>query len=78
MEGIQGLALDLRQSLEQLPAADREMFLMKEVGGLTYQEIAQVCDSSIEGVRSRLHRARTALRVLMSSTASNRNPGTKL
>lgn len=77
MESIQGLAFDLRQSLDRLPAADREVFLMKEVGGLTYQEIALVCESSVESVRSRLRRARIALRELMNP----RHPaklGTKL
>lgn len=60
-EGTQALALSLAQSLAQLPDADREVFLLKEVGGLSYQEIADTCGCTVEAVRSRLHRTRSAM-----------------
>ncbi len=66
----QGLALDLRQSLEKLSVSDREMFLLREVGGFTYQEIADLCQCTVEGVRTRLYRARMALREILNPRTS--------
>jgi len=68
----QSLAYDLRQSLEQLPEEDREIFLLKEVGGLTYQEISEICRCTIEAVRARLYRTRIALRAMMTPAAGSR------
>ncbi len=65
-EGTQALAFGLAQSLGRLADEDREVFLLKEVGGLSYQEIAEACGCSVESVRARLHRARAALRALLS------------
>jgi RNA polymerase sigma-70 factor (ECF subfamily) len=59
------LALDLRNSLARIPAPDREIFLLREVGGLTYLEISDACGISIEGVRARLYRTRIALRAML-------------
>ena len=57
-----GLALDLELALGTLGDEDREVFLLKEVGGLGYAEIATACGLTPDAVRSRLHRARMALR----------------
>ena len=38
--GTQELTAALRQALERLPALDRDVFLMREAGGLSYDEIA--------------------------------------
>ena len=57
-----GLALDLELALATLGDEDREVFLLKEVGGLGYAEIAIACGLTPDAVRSRLHRARIALR----------------
>ena len=65
-DGTQALAIGLSQSLARLADADREMFLLKEVGGLSYQEISSKCGCTVESVRSRLHRTRSALRALLS------------
>ena len=54
------LALDA--ALATLDVADREVFLLKELGGLSYAEIASACGLSPDAVRSRLHRTRLALR----------------
>jgi RNA polymerase sigma-70 factor (ECF subfamily) len=61
-EGTQALAFGLDQALAALAEADREVFLMKEVGGLTYGEIATACECTVEAVRSRLFRTRSQLR----------------
>ena len=56
------VALAVHAAIGQLPDQDREMFLMREVAGLTYDEIALACDVTVDAVRNRLHRARLALR----------------
>jgi RNA polymerase sigma-70 factor, ECF subfamily len=58
----QELAAALGQALAQLPDLDRDVFLMRESGGLNYEEIAHACDLTVDAVRSRLHRARLRLR----------------
>ena len=65
-DGGQHLVVALAQLLGRLPDEDREVFLLKEVGGLTYQEIAAVCDCTTDSVRSRLYRTRAALRAMLT------------
>jgi RNA polymerase sigma-70 factor (ECF subfamily) len=61
------VAMDVSAALRRLPDSDREMFLLREVGGLDYAEIALVCSVTPDAVRNRLHRARLALRQALSS-----------
>jgi RNA polymerase sigma factor (sigma-70 family) len=58
----QDLRAALDQALQQLPDLDRHVFLLSELGGLTYAEIAASCSLSHASVRSRIFRARLALR----------------
>jgi RNA polymerase sigma-70 factor (ECF subfamily) len=58
----QEIAIALREAIDGLPALDRDVFLMREAGGLSYDEIARACDLAPGAVRSRLHRARQQLR----------------
>lgn len=58
----QFLVLRLQQSLDMLPVAERDALVLCEVGGLTYDEIAEVTSTSIGSVRSRIYRARLTLR----------------
>ena len=57
---VAGMALDA--ALDGLTVEDREVFLLKELAGLSYSEIAQACGLTPDAVRSRLHRARLSLR----------------
>ncbi len=66
----QELALALREALQQLAAVDRDVFLMREAGGLSYDEIAQACELTSDAVRSRLHRARQQLRQVLGPSLS--------
>ena len=59
---VQELAVAVNQALDALPDLDRDVFLLREMGGLSYPEIAKTCDLSIEAVRARLKRARQDLR----------------
>jgi RNA polymerase sigma-70 factor, ECF subfamily len=52
----------MAEALEHLSALDRDVFLLREVAGLSYDEIALSCEITAAGVRSRLHRARQQLR----------------
>jgi RNA polymerase sigma factor (sigma-70 family) len=56
------VALAVQSAIRELPDPDREMFLMREVGGLSYDEIAAACEVTSDAVRNRLHRARLTLR----------------
>jgi RNA polymerase sigma-70 factor, ECF subfamily len=52
----------VREALATLAPLDRDVFLMREVAGLGYEEIAAACELSEDAVRSRLHRTRLHLR----------------
>ena len=56
-----------------LPALDRDVFLLREIVGLSYGEIASACDVTVESVRSRLHQARQTLRRALGATLDVRS-----
>jgi RNA polymerase sigma-70 factor, ECF subfamily len=58
----------VRQAISQLPPEFREIILLREFEELSYQEIADVLNCPIGTVMSRLGRARSKLRLLLSST----------
>ena len=51
----------LRQAVEELPIAFREVLVLREMEELTYKEISRLCDLPIGTVMSRLARARARL-----------------
>jgi RNA polymerase sigma factor (sigma-70 family) len=51
----------LRAALEELPAEFREALVLRELEGLSYKEIAEIVDTPIGTVMSRLARARRLL-----------------
>jgi RNA polymerase sigma-70 factor, ECF subfamily len=55
----------LRRALDQLSAPLREMIVLREVEGLSYREIAGICDLPLGTVMSRLSRARRAMQELV-------------
>ena len=52
----------LEDALRDLPPEYREVFLLREIEGLAYKEIAEVAGVPIGTVMSRLSRARARLR----------------
>ena len=52
----------IQAATDALPQGYREVFLLKDVEGLSYEEISEMLGISIPAVKSRLHRARLALR----------------
>ena len=57
----------LRHAVGKLEPTDREILMLREFEQLKYEEIAKVLDLPVNTVRSRLFRARTALRDLLSA-----------
>jgi len=55
----------VQQALEELPVQFREILLLCEVEGMSYQEISETLAIPIGTVMSRLHRARQALRTAL-------------
>jgi RNA polymerase sigma-70 factor (ECF subfamily) len=62
----------VRSAIEQLPLEFREVILLREFEELSYQEIANLLDCPPGTVMSRLARARSKLRALLSSTPAER------
>jgi RNA polymerase sigma factor (sigma-70 family) len=60
----------LDEALAHLPEEDREAFLMREVGGLGYREIAEVSGATPDAARMRIYRARLALREALGPSRS--------
>ncbi len=62
----QVLDAELRNAIERateaLPEPYRQVFLLKDVEGLSYEQIAEITGDSVPAIKSRLHRARLALR----------------
>jgi RNA polymerase sigma factor (sigma-70 family) len=54
------------RALEELPVALREIVILRELEGMSYQEIADVAAVPIGTVMSRLSRARTRLQKLLA------------
>jgi RNA polymerase sigma-70 factor, ECF subfamily len=57
----------VREAIQQLPVDFREVILLREFEELSYQEIATILDCPAGTVMSRLARARTKLRTLLSA-----------
>jgi len=58
----------VREAIQQLPDEFREIIVLREYEELSYQEIATLLDCPAGTVMSRLGRARSKLRSLLSST----------
>ena len=56
---------EVREAIESLPDAYREIILLRDIEGFSYQEIATVLDCPAGTVMSRLGRARGKLRKLL-------------
>jgi RNA polymerase sigma-70 factor (ECF subfamily) len=55
----------LQQAMQSLPEAARSALVLKEYGGLSYQEIASVLEVPVGTVMSRLNYARNRLREIL-------------
>ncbi len=80
-EGL-GCAMDLSQALEKLSDEDRQVVWLHDVEGYKHREIAQLLGKTESYSKTRLNRARTRLRYLISAQekrgAANITLGTSL
>jgi RNA polymerase sigma-70 factor, TIGR02947 family len=63
---------DVKAALESLPENFRMAVLLADVEGFSYKEIAEIMDTPIGTVMSRLHRGRKALEKALWQTAKER------
>lgn len=68
----QEVAVAVNEALASPSDIDRDVFLMREMAGLGYEEIARACVLTPEAVRSRIHRARLQLRERLSMPIATR------
>ena len=68
---------DLRQHLDaairQLPEDYRIVFALRDLEGLSTEEVSRITNLSVPAVKSRLHRARATLRAQLSPILEERN-----
>jgi len=69
LPAIADAELSLRQAVGKLERLDREILLLREFEQLSYSEIAALLTLPVNTVRSRLFRARIALRDLLAAPA---------
>lgn len=60
-------ATDVLRALAILPAAQREVLVLVSIGGVSYEEIAEICGVALGTVKSRIARARAALSATIES-----------
>ena len=61
----------LEQLIEELPAQLREVILLRDVDGYSYEQIAQMLQTTLGTVKSRLYRARETLRKKWKENGEN-------
>jgi RNA polymerase sigma-70 factor (ECF subfamily) len=66
-------AIWVRSALARLDSDDREILMLREYEQLSYQEIADLMSMPLNTVRSRLFRARAAMRVALIPTRPERS-----
>ena len=70
MEGIPDS--EVKEALESIPEQFRMAVILADVEGFSYKEIAEIMDTPIGTVMSRLHRGRKALERVLWQTAEER------
>lgn len=60
------LQIEIRTALDSLSQAHREIIVLRDMEGSTYEQIARILDCPVGTVMSRLARARTQLRDILS------------
>ncbi|HYF77419.1 MAG TPA: sigma-70 family RNA polymerase sigma factor, partial [Symbiobacteriaceae bacterium] len=58
----------VRRAINRLPDEYRAVVVMRDLHDLSYHEIAAVLGTSLGTIKSRLHRARQALRLIIRAT----------
>ena len=61
--------------VETLPSTLREIFVLREVNGMSYEETAAIANCSTEAARMRLSRARAAIRAALADVRQENQEG---
>jgi RNA polymerase sigma-70 factor (ECF subfamily) len=61
--------LEVRDAVERLAPSHREALMLTTAGGLSYGDAATQCGCAVGAIRSRIHRARGELAVLLGDRA---------
>jgi RNA polymerase sigma-70 factor (ECF subfamily) len=61
----EGLAAQIQQSLQELPTRQREVVMLRDVDGLSGQEVCDALEISEANQRVLLHRGRSRLRAAL-------------
>ena len=67
-EGLEEEVAHLYQALDALATADKELIVLSKIQGISYEDIAQMTDSSTGAVKVKTHRILKKLRTLYFET----------
>ena len=67
------IAAAVESAMEALPAELRQAVTLREIEGMSYEEIAEVMDCPIGTVRSRIFRAREAISARVKPLLDNQS-----
>lgn len=62
----------IEEAIDELPVLYRSVIVLRDVEGFSLEEVSKITDASIAAVKSRLHRARNAVRESLGSYYSER------
>jgi len=71
-------SLALKKALDALPDHHRQVLILRELSGLSYQEISDALDLDIGTVKSRLTRARLSLRKILLEDGNFFSPSSSI
>jgi RNA polymerase sigma-70 factor (ECF subfamily) len=60
----------LREAIQHLPAEEKEVFLLRQNGELTYEQIAQLDNRSVGVVKGQMRSALRKLRTVVQNVSS--------
>lgn len=66
----------VEDALRQIPESYRTVVVLREIEGFAYEEIAEILQTNLGTIKSRLTRGRNALRVLLEASAPKPRPAT--
>ena len=65
--------MKITKAIEELPELFRTIILLREIDGLSYEEIAELTDLNINTVKTRIARARIKLKKELEPYINNRS-----